>query len=241
MVGDKAMQALASNKLVGAELHMFLPVVIGEQVAMWAARSVPSEPVLAVTDGKLALKVDQPRSAKFQSAVEAVLALENLLSLRSIAAPASRLTNAKAWVKWSTYFRTHEWSSVVLAFEAQRFHCELEQDWDLTREFSQVNQLLKHELGFAPTGLASTRQFVPSPIPSVNKRRLDNPDFQALIRDCSQVSACAKFQVGTCRESGDHGSGEALRKHVCWKCSSPSHGGTSCSARPPAKKRARTS
>jgi hypothetical protein len=241
MVGERAMQALARNVVLGAELHIFLPVTIAEQVATWSARSVPSDPVLAVSDGKLALKADQPRSAVLQSAVEALLAVENFLSLRSIAAPASRLTNAKAWVKWSTLFRTHDWSSVVSAFEAQRLHCEIEHDWDLTREFPDVNRLLKLiELGFAPSSRpAPTRQFVGTSTSSGNKKRLDQAEFLALVRQCEQVSACAKFQIGICRESGDHGSGDALRKHVCLKCSSSSHGNALCTGRP--KKKPKTS
>ena len=51
----------------------------------------------------------KPVSHGFEVNVEAILAMENLLFLRSIAAPTSRLSNARTWVKWSTRFRTHEW------------------------------------------------------------------------------------------------------------------------------------
>jgi hypothetical protein len=226
MVGEKAMAVLARNAWLGAELPLFLPVTINDQVATWAARSTPSDPVLALgEEGKLALKASQSRMV-LKSPVEAILAIENLLFLRSIVAPASRLSNARAWVKWSTRFRTHEWKSVMQAFEAQRLRCEVEEVWDLSQDFSEVKDLLRrNDLPQVPL-----KQDAQAPRPSApSKRKLQPHAFAELLKHCEPSSLCAKFQIGDCSESGDHGTPDHLRKHACWKCKSTEHGGALCS------------
>lgn len=242
MVGEKAMVALGSNRFFGSELGRFVPVHHADQVAAWVSNSIPQATVLAVEEGRVVPR--QPNSSRSKqpsTVVEAILALENLLSLRNVAAPSTTADNARAWVRWSQRFLKYKWESVVSAFEHTRFLCELENSWDWNKEFPEAREMLRQPSREAVTvpGAPRSRE---------RKQELDKDAFEDLLKQCRPVSACAKFQLGSCSKGGDHGRPDDLRRHVCCRCSSPDHGSSSCtapardsgSAAPPAKKQKRS-
>lgn len=238
MVGVKAMEALGQNSLVGAELFNFVPTTTQDQVNSIISLSLPQLASLVVgKEGEVAIRQPTSRSrTTMRSALEGVLALENILSLRTAAAPSTAGFNARAWAKWSTLFLTHDWVSVVAAFEQTRLLCELERSWDWSRDIAEAHGLLKM-LDFPSPLKQETqrhdfsrafRQESQASHLSVYKRKLSKEGFDALLQKCTPISACAKFQTGMCQERGDHGRPDAPRKHICWKCQSTAHGGESC-------------
>jgi hypothetical protein len=152
------------------------------------------------------------------SALDAALALDNLLRLRSAMLPATAESNALTWARFRNLFRQYEWEAVVQAFEQTRLTCTAEciPDWSITCP-EATNTLI---VSRASKSAASNSPRAPT------EGRLPKQEHRDLLNMCKERGICMKFQLSQCLEDEDHDN----RKHVCSTCESPDHGSTRCNS-----------
>jgi hypothetical protein len=227
LVHRPALKAMLDNAWSDAELNWFLPSSLQDRVQR-VLHSKAGANTVTVHEGKLTV-TSTNKPPELESSMHAILAMDNLLRLRSALVPITADSNNATWAKYRELFLEHDWRDVVQVFEQVRLACAIERvmDWStgdcltLLRALAATRPEKRSDRAAAASSSASDGS---SNARKKAKINLSAKDYQVLLALCDEKGLCLKFQHGVC----DHGSSHAGRKHACSYCDTTEHGSASC-------------
>ena len=178
-----------------------------------------AEPVLSLSaDRHLSWAAPTAKARELESELELSSAFRVFLSLRSLVAPSTAADNALVESIWSNWLRDHPlgWRAVYQAIEAKRVFCAIERIWEL----STPNADAERPLMLETIRTMSADQARPRAVDGAG------PELNRMIGRCKPARLCARWQLGSCRESGSHHGFE----HACVECGARGHGASTCGA-----------
>ena len=225
LVHPPAIRALLNNNWSDAELNWFLPSSLQDRVQRVLQAKGGSSAVV-VREGRLTV-ASTNRPPELTSATHAILAMDNLLRIRSALVPVTADSNNATWGKYRELFLDYEWNDVVHVFEQVRLACAIDRvlDWSA----ADCLTLLRAVVATRPERRADHVAAASSSDGSGNARKkakinLPTKDYKVLLALCDEKGLCLKFQHAVCEHTGDHND----RRHACSTCDSVVHGSARC-------------